>query len=75
MSESLDKRILRQMQRRSSYRPPADSELEEEMERPAFVGLNAQKSIFDKATDENSLNRQQSAFDRTAVFQTKGGDS
>lgn len=66
--ERLEKqRKLRQHKRNL---PPPDEETEEELERPSFVPLNQNKSMFDSGADKTfgGINTAPSIFSKTAVF-------
>lgn len=66
----LDERM--EKERKKKPRPDPDEETDEEMERPAPVFLNRQKSVFDRSplNGADGINTAPSVFDKTAVFRT-----
>ena len=63
----------KRIRQRKRNLPPPDEEMEEELERPRFVPLNAAKSAFDHdaAQTFGGINSAPSVFDRKAVFHTE----
>ena len=62
----------RRVKQQKSKFPPPDEEMEEEVERPAHMFLNRNKSVFDTGTGngQDGINNAPSVFDRQAVFRT-----
>lgn len=78
-----DRVIEEQRQYRLSKEREAENQQEENQEdetgmiyapRPRFGFLNDQKGIFDN-TDDHSINKAPSVFDRTAIFHVSNGDN
>lgn len=67
----LDERM--EKKRKSNPLPTPDEETEDELERPAPVFLNRQKSAFDSSAlnIRDGINTAPSVFDKTAVFRIK----
>ncbi len=56
--------------------PPADEEMEEEIEFPTFSPFNTLASIYDRSREKRfgGINTADSVFDRYAFFHTQTGE-